>query len=1004
MSQPITSVQQHLLDLVNARLQTALTASQVDFTPVVMLDASVLDFTVPGKRNSKTQIATKAGAEPSVDLEVTYNRLQLQKLFSLRSKQFEDAGETTTHQLLAKLSARAGITLTADDIIDEAISRTGDAPYAVTLKSQPTSYQIFGDLALTVGEGSTGPVDPEPEAGTGFFMSNMAARALTSDFATYQAIPDELAPVFGANYTWAKDEAAIGDKAGRLWAFIRNDENWTKMHRSTTGGQTWTMDMLRNDEGTQPAYPDWRFTGRMLAYFKGCVYGYFIHRMTGIVWVCRLREEDETGSVFDLQPIIAMPSVYLPAIAADAESIALTSREPDPDRLSYEATTYLHFSTDADQWNKRRLYHPWSSNEGVMPLPEIMVHALVVKDNIIAGVGQAQWVDLERTGKMREVYFEINMNDDDQVKPYVVPLEMWPNWRDDFPNAADGPWASEFKSMAVVGDKVLIYMDNVYINDPDAGMVSRDGILLTRIPGSFGDTTVVLENSGISQGRIYDNGERVVISGKRSGPGQAGEFLAYTDDRTGLTNWQYGTGTEELFQEVDTSQYVTYVSATRSGEVDEVFIPQLTPINDPRYALPSPKDNIGTDTEVASNVTVAGMQSTGKAIIGGTFGWVQGQAARRYMLRLKETRGNVGDPEVALAAIDTSFLAPFSVSQTTVNDMSALVVCEDDSIVFAGSISQVGGVQFYGIGRTTAAGGVPTVWPTVELRDQYNSRTISNVKLFKTPDEKIFLVAEGLRKVGANDSYYIAKFNADGTPDGGFSSPFNPGGPLVGNQYRSAVMLPNGDLLVNQGSTNNYQTLLIKADGTVPAAGAQPFKANSNQEIYAAFACPYTNGYLIFSGNAMLADGTELNSISRLTAGFELDSDWVGRVGSENPNSWYDNALKDIIPLSDGTGFMVAKQSAYWYDSNGVWYGHDRNVFVVDQNGNLDQTRLPLYVSDVHTLLADPANTGDAATDSYLIVGRFARTFIGDYPRSTISFNQNYVRTRVLPAPAPPQQ
>lgn len=994
MSQPITNIQQHLLDLVNARLQTELTLAQVDYAPLVLVDPTVLDLSVAGKRNTSTKISTKSGAEPSVDLDVTYNRLQLQKLFSLRSKQFEDNNETTTLQLLPKLSARANLTLTADDIIDEPISRTGDAPFNITVKAKATSYLLFGELAITLGEGSTGPVDPEPVAGTGFFMSNMAARALTSDFATYQAVPDELAPVFGTRIDWAKTEAAIGDKAGRLWAFMGKSE-YTFLHRSTTGGQSWTKDQLPGVVDSQLPYSEWKFNGRMLAYFKGAVYGYFKNLTTNILWVCRLQEEAETGGMFDIEPIMAMEDTYLPSIAADGEYLVLTSREADPDRISYEPVTYLHYSTDANNWNKVRLSHSWSTNPMIWFQPEVMVHSLAVKDGIICGVGSAQNADVSQMEDTTDVYFEVDITNPNNSIIDVKPMHYWPSWATDVPGAWPPNNTADYKSMQVIGDKVLIYIDQQYIQHPDTGLVDRYGTMVARKIGDIAsDTIMVLAESGVAEGRIYDNGQRVVVSGRRPNSGTKKEFLAYTDDRVNLTGWVYGSGSEELFADVDLERYVTYVSATQEGETDPLFIPQLTPIVDVRFELPAVADNIVEDGDVAAYVQQFAQQSDGKVLVAGAFERFKGQQQRRYLLRLNDALDTSGG---VTSAIDTTFTPAFSASQTNIYDVGSMVVCPDDSILMAGSIERVNNVNYFGFARVPANGGAPSIWPQPELFDEYGGRNVNNAKLFKTPDGKIWLISATLRKVGVNDCYHIAKFNADGTVDGSWNNPFNPGGANNGNDFRSAFMMPNGDLIVNRGSNNGYQPLLIKADGTVPAN--QPFKANVNCEIYNIWRCPYTNGWLVHANSAILTvDDEPATGLVRLTSSWAYDGSWNGLPAGDDTTVTTDYFLRTITPLSDNTGFLVAKNGAYWHDQNGRHYGHERDLLVVDQNGTLQKERLPLWANAISHVIADVNNTGSAAQDSYLIGGQYARVHLGEYPRSTITFNRNYIRIRVLPA------
>ena len=832
--------------------------------------------------------------------------------------------------------------------------------------------------------GGEGPIVPMAR---GFFVSNSMARAVTNDFEVYQDIPDANAPVFGGSYN---NEAAVADDSGKVWAFLTG-VRWvegTDLHRSLDGGRTWTKDSFIPDDGFGGL--DWKFMGRQLAFFRGSVYGYFRQRSTNLIWVCRLREEAETGGAFDLEPVLTINQVSYPAIAGDSlTQLVLASEELDEEALSYELRSFLHWSSDLNEWTKYSLTHPWSTNSDIVPRPPVDVWTVTVHENRIYGVGYLQWFNPALNGQPGAVaFFELDMSDGVFAEPTYTFLDPWPT-------AEGGPesWTiGQQVRVQIVDDTVLLYLSEVsgVVNDAYS---SHAGVILTRAVSDVGGAFVRVEaNTGIVDGLIYDNGVRTVISGRRSTYALAGShFMAYTTDRT-LQTWQFDDSAESPFGKVDTANASTYVSAVRDGEPEEVFVPSLDPPVDVRWPIPAAVNTM-SDYSVTRNAVY---QSNGKLVLGGTFSEVEGQSKYKYLVRMNQNKDKGGQPVVRGDAIDATFNGGGYNSQTTVYDVSQMFVGPDDKILMSLNGSRVGGVTIENFAMHPAAGGVPVKWPAVEMRDQYNYTTINNAVLFQTPDKKILLTAEGLRKVNALDNYHLARFNWDGTVDTTFVSPFNPGGPLAGYYYRNAVQLPDGRLMVSVSLSSVYRVLLLDANGGLVAEADQPFQAVSNQQVHAIVADPYSDDFFIMGNYLTLKDGKVLKSIERVSPEFVVDTSWVGHVGDYMDTAY----LPSICELSDGSGYLIALGTTRWVDADGQHYGQ-RCVITTDLNGTVVEGRVPLDFGQggVKIVMADPSNTGNAANDVYFAFGGFDKLRVGEYPRYNNEKHANWARFRVLPDP-----
>ncbi|QVD49343.1 hypothetical protein LUCX_273 [Xanthomonas phage vB_XciM_LucasX] len=155
MSNDLLDVRQSLLDDINAQQGLSLTKTDVTWDAPILVNPSIIDMT-SSQRNSRLGL-TAIGTDLS--LNINYNRLSLTKLFEYRNKIFADGGETSVHDLLAKLSIRLGGYITSADVEDSSIDRSGEEP-AFTLTAKSGSLGLFGSVTLTLSADM--PEDPEP--------------------------------------------------------------------------------------------------------------------------------------------------------------------------------------------------------------------------------------------------------------------------------------------------------------------------------------------------------------------------------------------------------------------------------------------------------------------------------------------------------------------------------------------------------------------------------------------------------------------------------------------------------------------------------------------------------------------------------------------------------------------------------------------------------------------------------------------------------------------------
>lgn len=140
-------IRDYLVGLVNEKEDLTLDVDTLTFGEPVLVDATVLDFSRPGVRNSSVKLTRPAAAgQLEVDLTVKYNRLSLEQMFRLRSPDFADTIGTHLTNYLDAINERTGGRLRAEDIVEVEIRDQ----VAVTLAARPDSLYAFGSVVINI--------------------------------------------------------------------------------------------------------------------------------------------------------------------------------------------------------------------------------------------------------------------------------------------------------------------------------------------------------------------------------------------------------------------------------------------------------------------------------------------------------------------------------------------------------------------------------------------------------------------------------------------------------------------------------------------------------------------------------------------------------------------------------------------------------------------------------------------------------------------------------------
>lgn len=147
MSQPLP-IKEQLVILFNTRLaesgiSTEYEEEDLTFAAPEAYDPGTIDESEPESANTSVLVTAGEGLE-QVQYRLHYCRLNLARLASIRAASIEiDGSPTSTHDLLAEVSAHIKFELTEDDVSDELIDDS-----IVTLIAEETSLSVIGQAAF----------------------------------------------------------------------------------------------------------------------------------------------------------------------------------------------------------------------------------------------------------------------------------------------------------------------------------------------------------------------------------------------------------------------------------------------------------------------------------------------------------------------------------------------------------------------------------------------------------------------------------------------------------------------------------------------------------------------------------------------------------------------------------------------------------------------------------------------------------------------------------------
>lgn len=266
----------------------------------------------------------------------------------------------------------------------------------------------------------------------------------------------------------------------------------------------------------------------------------------------------------------------------------------------------------------------------------------------------------------------------------------------------------------------------------------------------------------------------------------------------------------------------------------------------------------------SSSVNSIALQSTGRAVIGGSFEEFDG------VLRSRMARLNTD------GTLDSAF------SPNVNGEVLAVVVQNDDKIVIAGSFTFVNGTQRNRIARLNADG---------SLDNDYNPNLNGIARgLLIEPDGRL-LVWGSFTGVGVNGRNRLARINVNGTLDS-----FHPN---ANGEVRSVARQSDGKLVLGGafttvGGLTRNRMARVSSTGAVDADAT--FLSNMNNTVSAVAVLP--NGKILIGGIFTNHDtsGRRRDRLARLNADGRLDQSFVASANAEVTN---------LIVLPDGKAIAV---------------------------------------------------------------------------------------------------
>ena len=294
--------------------------------------------------------------------------------------------------------------------------------------------------------------------------------------------------------------------------------------------------------------------------------------------------------------------------------------------------------------------------------------------------------------------------------------------------------------------------------------------------------------------------------------------------------------------------------------------------------------NIGSGFN--SDVYGVAVQSDGKIVVGGNFTTINGTASNR-IARLNAD----GTP-------DTTFST--NIGSGFDGYVNAVAVQSDGKIVVVGGFNSINGTASSYIARLNADGTPDTTFST-NIGSGFNN-LVRGVAV--QSDGKI-VVGGGFTSINGTTSSYIARLNADGTPDTTFStnigSGFNATVNAVAVQSDGKIVVVGGFNSINGTASNRIARL--NANGTPDTTFSTNIGTGFNAFVYG-FAVQ-SDGKIVVGGFFTTINGTASNRIARLNANGTPDTTFSTNIGSGFNNRVYGVAIQSDGKIVVGGGFTT---------------------------------------------------------------------------------------------------
>lgn len=488
------------------------------------------------------------------------------------------------------------------------------------------------------------------------------------------------------------------------------------------------------------------------------------------------------------------------------------------------------------------------------------------------------------------------------------------------------------RSIAIQSDgKILIGGGFTTYNDTTINRIARlntNGSLDANfIPGT-GANILIYSMAIQSDGKIMIGGEFTSYNGTIRN-----RIARLNLDGSLDTSFNPGTGANDITNSISIQSDGKILIGGAFTNFNGTAINRIARLNADGSRDASFNPTTGANNTIKSTV----VQSDGKILIGGSFNTYNGTTTN-YIARLFSD-----------GSIDSNFNLNGIGANSSVETIG---VQSDGKIVIAGYFTSYNGTTINRVARITTVGGLDATFNTTGTGAS-NGIFCSAVQ----SDDKI-IIGGAFTTYNGTARGYIARLNADGSLDGGFSSSANSAIYSIAVQSDGKIVIV-GNFTSYNGSSRNYITRL-NTDGSIDA-GFNTAGSGTNGAIFAT--AIQSDGKILIGGGFTSYNGTAINRIARLNTDGTLDSSFDPGTGTNN--SIYSMTIQS-------TGKVVIGGSFNSYN------GTSRNrISRINTDGSLDANfNVGTGVNDIIWAMANQSD------DRILIGGAFT------------SYN-GFVRTRI---------